>query len=66
RKQDRELKQEHFHRIERYHGPFHRSFTIPGTIDQDNIRATCTNGVLTITLPKRPAATAKPITIEIT
>lgn len=39
-------------RVERYYGSFERRFPLPSNVSEDNIRATCTNGVLTVYLPK--------------
>src|SRR4030095_6625768 len=52
-----------FHRVERSHGVFARSFALATAVDASNIRATYEAGVLTITLPK--AENAKPKKIEI-
>ena len=40
-------------RRERHFGSFERSFDVSG-IDTANIKASCNDGVLTLTLPKRP------------
>lgn len=37
---------------ERSHGSMHRSVHLPVEVDEENVDATYTNGVLTITLPK--------------
>ena len=52
RRHGEEIKKENFHRIERYFGPFQRSFALPAELDRDKISATCDLGVLTITVPK--------------
>ncbi len=44
-------------------GSYLRRFTVAETIDQDNIRAVMTNGLLKVELPK--AAPAKPRKIEV-
>ena len=49
---------------ERSVGEFHRSFSFPSRVDQDNVKAKLNNGVLTITVPKATAAKAKKINIE--
>jgi HSP20 family protein len=43
---------EQFHRVERGHGRFSRSFVLPDGIDPDAISADLRDGVLTITIPK--------------
>lgn len=54
RKMEKETKEENYHRIERAYGSFYRSFSLPNYIDQENIRADHENGVLKITMPKKP------------
>ena len=63
RKFEKEEKEENFRRVERQYGTFVRSFTLPSTVDADNINANYDKGVLTITLPKR--AEAKPKQIQV-
>ena len=65
RRHSEELKRENFHRIERYYGPFQRSFALSGEIDGALVTATCDSGVLTLTLPKRPSASGQRITVEV-
>src|SRR5437868_11774888 len=43
---------EQYHRVERGHGRFSRSFLLPEPIDVDNVSADLTDGVLTVTIPK--------------
>jgi len=49
---------------ERLVGNFHRSFSFPTRIDQDNVKASLKNGILTVTVPKLQAQQAKKINIE--
>lgn len=65
RKLDRVLKKENYHRVERYYGPFQRTFSLPPSIDQEKVKATCERGVLTIILPKRLEQKPKQINIEV-
>jgi len=65
RKQDSEVRQENYHRIERYYGPFQRSFLLPQTIDQEQVQAACDKGVLTITLPKKLLTKPRQITVKV-
>ena len=55
RRHGEEIRKENFHRIERYFGPFQRSFSLPSDLDSERISASCDCGVLTITVPKNPA-----------
>lgn len=48
----REIPCEQFHRVERGHGRFSRTFALPEPIDVDAITADLKDGVLTITVPK--------------
>ncbi len=52
-----------YHRIERSYGEFARYFSLPETVDHDQVKADYRNGVLTVTLAKKEAA--KPRTIRI-
>ncbi len=65
RKHDEEVRKENYHRVERYYGAFQRSFSLPTTIDQEKVKATCDKGVLTIVLPKKEETKPKQINIEI-
>jgi len=60
---EREVKEESYHRMERSYGAFHRSFTLPGTVDEEKISARMKNGVLEIHLPKKEAAKPKQIKV---
>jgi HSP20 family protein len=47
-----EIPCEQFHRIERGHGRFSRTFALPEPIDIDAVAADLKDGILTVTLPK--------------
>src|SRR5215472_6931127 len=64
RKFESEEKEENFHRIERRYGSFVRSFTLPATVDTDSIDAQTADGILTISLAKKPEAKPKQITVK--
>lgn len=64
RKLEHEENQKNFHRVERSYGRFTRSFTLPPTVDTDNVKANFDNGVLKITLTKREEAKPKQIQIQ--
>jgi HSP20 family molecular chaperone IbpA len=49
---------------ERSIGEFHRTFSFPTRIDQDSVRATLKNGILSIIVPKAQAPKVKKIWIE--
>jgi HSP20 family protein len=64
RKWDSEQKEENYHRIERRYGSFVRSFTLPATVDTENIDAQSEHGVLQLTLNKKPEAKPKQIQVK--
>jgi HSP20 family protein len=66
RKLEKETKQENYYRIERAYGSFLRSFTLPGTIDQERIHADYKDGVLTVQMPKREETKPKQIKVALT
>jgi HSP20 family protein len=53
-----------FERVERASGTFLRRFTLPETVDAEAIKATHVNGVLEVTLPKRPQEQPRRITVQ--
>jgi HSP20 family protein len=65
RKFEQEVKKENFQRIERRHGSFSRSFTLPNTVDAGKISASYKDGVLTIRLPQREEAKPKQIAVNV-
>jgi HSP20 family protein len=52
-----------YHRVEGFYGQFTRSFTVPGAVHHDQVKAEMQDGMLTIHLPKREDA--KPRQIEV-
>lgn len=54
---------ESYRRVERSYGRFTRSFSLPDTVNAEAISADMEHGVLTVTLPKRPAATPRKVAI---
>ncbi len=65
RKFDKEEKEENFHRIERIYGSFTRSFTLPNTVDLEQVSAHYNKGVLKIRLAKKAEAKPKQIKVNI-
>jgi len=49
---------------ERSVGEFHRSFAFPARVDQDAVKASLKNGILSIVVPKQSAPQKRKITIE--
>ena len=64
RRLEKETKEENYHRIERSYGGFSRSFTIPTTVDEQNISAEYKDGILRIVLPKKEQVKPKQIKIN--
>jgi HSP20 family protein len=64
RQEERREENERQHVIETTYGSFSRSFTLPEGIDGDHIQAQMKDGVLTVTVPKRPEVQPRRITIE--
>ena len=56
KEEDKVEKKQDFHLRERRFGSFARSVRIPETVDADKIEANFKNGVLKLTLPKKPEA----------
>jgi HSP20 family protein len=65
RKFEKEEKEENFHRIERRYGSFFRAFTLPSTVNTENVQASYTAGVLKLELAKKPEAQPKQIKINV-
>lgn len=65
KKFDPAVKEENYRRIERSYGQFHRSFTLPNTVDTAKVSAEFKNGVLTVNLPFREEAKPRTINVEV-
>ncbi|HXF95179.1 MAG TPA: Hsp20/alpha crystallin family protein [Gemmatimonadales bacterium] len=66
KRQTAEERTERVHRWERAYGRFERTFTLPATVDANNIKATYEHGVLTVTLPKAEKARPRQIQVQVT
>jgi HSP20 family protein len=64
KKNEKEDKDENYHRIERHYGSFQRNFRIPEKVKTDKLNATYKDGVLKLTLPKAEASEAKKIEVK--
>lgn len=65
RKSEYEMKQKHFHQIERICGRFHRAIPLPPGCDPASIKATFKKGVLGINMHKKASAKPKITKINI-
>ena len=61
----RDVKEEHYHRIERSYGQFQRSFRLPCAVDRDGVQATYQNGLLEVVLPRTREPAARKIAVEV-
>jgi HSP20 family protein len=64
RKLEQEERRDGYHRVERAYGTFSRSFSLPDTVDSENILAEMREGVLTLKLPKRNELKTRKIEIK--
>jgi HSP20 family protein len=64
KKQEKEEKDENFHRVERTYGSFCRKVELPGEVDSENIDAIYKKGVLKLVLKKIRETGAKRIEIK--
>ncbi len=65
RKFEKEEKEENYRRVERQYGSFTRNFTLPTTVDSENIAANYDKGVLKITVAKKAEAKPKQIKVNV-
>ena len=65
KKFDSTVKEENYRRVERSYGSFHRSFTLPTTVDTSKVSADFKNGVLTVILPFREEAKPRTINVDV-
>ena len=64
RHSERKEETERFSRVERMHGVFHRRFALPDSANPEQITASGRNGVLEISIPKRPETTPRKIQVN--
>jgi HSP20 family protein len=62
---EKEEKEENYRRIERQYGSLTRSFTLPSSVDQEQVSAHYDKGVLKIILAKKAEAKPKQITVNV-
>src|SRR6478672_1298683 len=65
RRFEKDEKEENFHRVERMYGSFTRSFTLPNTVDAEQVSAHYEKGVLKIRLAKKAEAKPKLIKVSV-
>ena len=61
KEEEKEEKKRKFSRREFNYASFRRSFTLPNMVNEEGIKATYQNGVLSISIPKKEEAKVKPL-----
>ena len=64
RKSEEEIKDDNCYRRERRYGKFERTFNLPFEVNSDSVKATYSNGVLRLDIPKPEEQVAKKITVN--
>ena len=65
RKFEKDEKEENYRRVERQYGSFTRTFTLPNTVDTENVSANYDKGVLKIKLAKKAEAKPKQVKVNV-
>ncbi len=65
RRLEKEEQKDNYHRVELSYGTFNRSFSLPPTVNAEQIKAEAKNGILTVHLPKKPEAKPKSIQVKV-
>ena len=61
---ERDVPCEQYHRVERGHGQFSRTFELPLPVDGERVTADLRNGVLTVICPKATEGSARRIRVS--
>jgi HSP20 family protein len=64
RQQEEEEKGKTYHRVERSYGHFRRGISLGPDVDPEKIEATYKDGILTVVVPKAPAACPRKIEVK--
>ncbi len=65
RRREKSEEKDSWHRTEREHGLFERSFRLGTTLDGGKVKATYRDGVLTVAVPKAESARPREVEIEV-
>lgn len=65
REEEKEVKEENYYCSERAFGEFSRTIRLPEGADVDAIEATCSDGVLEVTIPRPAAPEAKAVKVQV-
>jgi HSP20 family protein len=63
-RRERTMQCEQYHRVERGHGSFSRTFHLPVPVDSERVAADLRDGVLTVTCPKADDGSARRIQVS--
>ena len=63
KKEDRDVSKKNYHCVERFVGSFQRVLPLPPGVDADKVTATSTNGVVTVSVPKKPESQSRKFTV---
>jgi HSP20 family protein len=66
RREQVEQEDVNWHRVERFHGQFERSFSLGTAVQSDKVNATYKDGVLEIRVPKAESVKPREIPVEVT
>ena len=64
RSEEKEIKEDRFHRRERVYGKFERYFTLPEVVDPEQVKADFKDGVLKIEITRSVETKTKQITVH--
>ena len=64
KRSERQEEGEGVYRVERSYGAFERKFSLPEEVDGEKIEAVYKDGVLTVTLPKKPELAPRRIAVK--
>jgi len=65
REVEKEITEDSYYLVERATGVFQRSIRLPSEVDANRVKASCENGLLTVTVPKAAPGNSGRIPIEI-
>jgi len=65
RKMESDDTKHNYHRVESFYGSFSRTFRLPDTADMEKISADYKDGILTVTIPKKPEVKPREIPVSV-
>jgi HSP20 family protein len=64
RKEEKKEEKKNYWRTERFVGQFYREIPLPAGTDPEKVEASITDGVITVTVPKKPEAKPKKVLVK--